>query len=71
MKTQDALSLLIALEERVARVYFHFFRTFRTDLDVARCWWEIRLAPDCAPWPCCGSAACRGSAPDLMTLLSR
>jgi len=41
MKTQDALSLLIALEERVARVYFHFYRTFRTDPDVARCWWEM------------------------------
>jgi len=41
MKTQDALSLLIALEERVARVYFHFFRTFRTDPDMARCWWEM------------------------------
>ena len=41
MKTQDALSLLIALEERVARVYFHFFRTFRTDSDMARCWWEM------------------------------
>ena len=41
MKTQDALSLLIALEERVARVYFHFFRTFRDDRDVARCWWDM------------------------------
>ncbi len=41
MKTQDALSLLIALEERVARVYFVFFRTFRTDPDMARCWWEM------------------------------
>jgi hypothetical protein len=41
MKTQDALSLLIALEERVARVYFHFFRTFRTDPEMARCWWEM------------------------------
>jgi hypothetical protein len=41
VKTQDALSLLIALEERVARVYFHFFRTFREDADVARCWWDM------------------------------
>ncbi|MBI2117024.1 MAG: hypothetical protein HYT85_18360 [candidate division NC10 bacterium] len=41
MKTQDALSLLIALEERAARVYFHFFRTFRDDRDVARCWWDM------------------------------
>ncbi|MEK7219964.1 MAG: hypothetical protein AAB253_02130, partial [candidate division NC10 bacterium] len=41
VKTQDALSLLIALEERVARVYFHFFRTFRDDRDVARCWWDM------------------------------
>lgn len=41
MKTQDALSLLIALEERVARVYFHFFRTFRDDREVARCWWDM------------------------------
>jgi hypothetical protein len=41
MKTQDALSLLIALEERVARVYFAFFRAFRGDPDMARCWWEM------------------------------
>lgn len=41
MKTQEALSLLIALEERVARVYFHFFRTFRDDREVARCWWDM------------------------------
>jgi len=41
VKTQDALSLLIALEERVARVYFHFFRAFREDSDVARCWWDM------------------------------
>lgn len=41
MKTQDALSLLIALEERVARTYFHFFRTFRDDREVARCWWDM------------------------------
>lgn len=41
MKTPDALSLLIALEERVARVYFHFFRAFRADPDMARCWWEM------------------------------
>lgn len=41
MKTQDALSLLIALEERVARVYFHFFRTFRHDSEMARCWWDM------------------------------
>jgi hypothetical protein len=41
VKTQDALSLLVALEERVARVYFHFFRTFREDPDVARCWWDM------------------------------
>jgi rubrerythrin len=41
VKTQDALSLLIALEERVARVYFHFFRTFRHDSEMARCWWDM------------------------------
>lgn len=41
MKTQDALSLLIALEERVARIYFQFFRTFREDPGVARCWWDM------------------------------
>ena len=41
MKTQDALNLLIALEERVARIYLHFFRTFRADGDVARCWWDM------------------------------
>jgi len=41
VKTQDALSLLIALEERVARVYFHFFRAFRDDPDVGRCWWDM------------------------------
>lgn len=41
MKTQDALSLLIALEERAARVYFHFFRTFRDDRDMAQCWWDM------------------------------
>lgn len=41
VKTQEALSLLIALEERVARFYFHFFRAFRDDPDVARCWWDM------------------------------
>jgi hypothetical protein len=41
MKTQDALSLLIALEERVARIYFQFFRVFREDPMVARCWWDL------------------------------
>ena len=41
MKTQDALSLLIALEERAARIYFHFLRTFRDDREVARCWWDM------------------------------
>jgi len=41
VKTQDALSLLIALEGRVARVYFHFFRTFRHDSEMARCWWDM------------------------------
>ena len=41
VNTQEALSLLIALEERVARVYLHFFRTFREDEAVARCWWEM------------------------------
>lgn len=34
---------MIALEERVARVYTHFFRTFRDDPAVARCWWEMAL----------------------------
>ena len=41
MKTQDALSLLAALEERVGRVYFQFFCLFREDPVVARCWWEM------------------------------
>ena len=41
MKTQEALSLLIALAERVARVYFHFFRMFKDDREVARCWWDM------------------------------
>ena len=41
MKTQDALSLLIALEERVARIYLRFFRAFREDDQVARCWWDM------------------------------
>jgi len=41
MKTQDAMSLLLALEERVARVYFHFFRRFREDPAMARCWWDM------------------------------
>lgn len=41
MKTQDALSLLMALEERVARIYFQFFRTFRDDRAIARCWWDM------------------------------
>ena len=41
MKTANALSLLIALKERVARVYFCFFRAFRTDPVAAKCWWEL------------------------------
>jgi hypothetical protein len=41
MKTQDALSLLAALEERVGRIYFRFFRAFREEPVVARCWWEM------------------------------
>ncbi len=41
MKTQDALSLLVALEERVARIYFLFFRAFREDPVIARCWWDM------------------------------
>ncbi|HSB78169.1 MAG TPA: hypothetical protein VLM91_05250 [Candidatus Methylomirabilis sp.] len=41
MKTQDALNLLIALEERVARIYLQFFRTFREDEQLARCWWDM------------------------------
>jgi rubrerythrin len=41
VKTQDALNLLIALEERVARIYLHFFRAFRGDDQVARCWWDM------------------------------
>ncbi len=43
MKTQEALSLLIAMEERVARVYCHFFQTFSSDPVAARCWWEMAL----------------------------
>jgi len=41
MKTADALNMLIVLEERVARVYFGFFRTFREDPVAAECWWEL------------------------------
>ncbi|MFB3820016.1 MAG: hypothetical protein ACE147_20350 [Candidatus Methylomirabilales bacterium] len=41
MKTQDALSLLVALEERVARIYFQFFRSFREDPTVSRCFWDM------------------------------
>mgnify|MGYP005817838203 CR=1 FL=1 len=41
MKTADALSLLIALKERVARVYFGFFRAFRADPTAAACWWDL------------------------------
>jgi len=41
LKTQDALSLLVALEERVARIYFQFFRAFRGDPVIGRCWWEM------------------------------
>ena len=41
MKTADALSLLIALKERVARVYFSFFRAFRADPAAATCWWDL------------------------------
>ena len=41
MKTADALNLLIALEERVARIYFRFFRAFREDPVAAECWWEL------------------------------
>ena len=41
MKTQDALNLLIALEERAARIYLEFYRRFRGDPDVARCWWDM------------------------------
>ncbi len=43
MKTEDALSLLVALEERVARMYFNFFCLFRQDEEVARCWWDLAL----------------------------
>lgn len=41
MQTQDALSVLVALEERVARIYFRFFQLFRADAAVAACWWEM------------------------------
>lgn len=41
MKAADALSLLIALEERVARIYFRFFRVFREDPAFAQCWWDL------------------------------
>lgn len=37
-KPADALSLLIALEERVTRIYSRFFRAFRSDPKAARCW---------------------------------
>jgi len=41
VQTQDALSLLVALKERVARIYFRFFRAFRGDPVAARCWWDL------------------------------
>jgi hypothetical protein len=41
VKTADALSLLIALEQRVARIYFRFFRIFRDDPLASRCWWDL------------------------------
>jgi hypothetical protein len=41
VKTAEALSLLIALEERVARIYFGFFRAFRGDGVAAQCWWDL------------------------------
>ena len=41
MKTADALSLLSAIKERIARMYFGFFRTFRADPAAAQCWWEL------------------------------
>jgi hypothetical protein len=41
VKTADALNLLIALEERVARIYFRFFRLFRADPVAAQCWWDL------------------------------
>jgi hypothetical protein len=41
VQTQDALNLLIALKERVARIYFRFFRAFRGDPVAARCWWDL------------------------------
>jgi hypothetical protein len=41
VKTQEALNLLVVLEERVARIYFQFFRAFREDPIVARCWWDM------------------------------
>jgi hypothetical protein len=41
VQTQDALSLLIALKERVARIYFRFFRAFRGDPVAAHCWWDL------------------------------
>jgi hypothetical protein len=41
VQTQDALSLLIALKERVGRIYFRFFRAFRGDPVAARCWWDL------------------------------
>jgi hypothetical protein len=41
VKTADALSLLIALEQRVARIYFRFFRAFRADAVASQCWWDL------------------------------
>jgi len=41
VKTAEALSLLIALEERVARIYFGFFRRYREDPVAAECWWDL------------------------------
>ncbi len=41
MKTQDALNLLIVLEERTARIYLKFYRRFRGEPDVTRCWWDM------------------------------
>jgi hypothetical protein len=47
VKTAEALSLLIAREGRVARIYFGFFRAFRGDGVAAQCWWDLARDEPC------------------------
>ena len=43
MRIQAALDQLIDLEERVGRLYTHFYRKFTDDPAVAGLWWEMAL----------------------------